>query len=99
MAGFHRRSQRALTAPYHARFHAAVIDVFKTRSKQIAGGYFAYLSPPLDDEGKAIEALRATLAAVGDDPALTILRRQVRERIDQHERCLRCRQLDAAEEA
>lgn len=97
MAGFHRRSQRDLTKEYVAKWHASLLDVFRTRTKQFAQAYFFHLQPPLDDDGEELARLKATLASVGEDDSLTILKRMLREEIDQFERCLRCRRLALAE--
>lgn len=93
MNGFAPRAQRELVEPYTDKFFAAIVGVFKDRSKGYATSYWYSLCPSTNDAGDVLPRLQTLLASLGDGEDVSILVRLVKEQIDSVERVLKARRL------
>ncbi|WP_418957064.1 aminopeptidase N [Streptomyces tritici] len=94
IAGFAQPSQRALTAPYAAKYFEAIERVWAERSIQIGMDVVRDLYPALQDSPETLAATDAWLAGHAD--AAPALRRLVLEARDDLARALRAQECDAA---
>jgi aminopeptidase N len=94
IAGFSQPSQRALTAPYAAKYFEAIERVWAERSIQIGMDVVRGLFPSLQDDPSTLEATDAWLAA--HESAAPALRRLVLEARDDLARALRAQARDAS---
>ncbi|MGA5419339.1 aminopeptidase N [Streptomyces lavendulocolor] len=94
IAGFSQPSQRALTAPYAAKYFEAIERVWAERSIQIGMDVVRGLFPSLQDDPSTLEATGAWLAA--HESAAPALRRLVLEARDDLARALRAQARDAS---
>ncbi|HEX5565994.1 MAG TPA: aminopeptidase N [Streptomyces sp.] len=93
ISGFVQTDQRALLAPYTAKYFDAVKGVWETRSNEIAQQIVIGLYPALQ---VSAETLRATDAWLESAEPSAALRRLVTESRAGVERALRAREADAA---
>nr|WP_240979341.1 aminopeptidase N [Streptomyces sp. HNM0574] len=93
ISGFAQPGQRELTAPYTERYFAALEEVWRTRSIEIAMAIVRGLYPSLQDDPATLDATDAWLAAHED--AAPALRRLVLESRDDLARALRAQECDA----
>ncbi|MFE3687775.1 aminopeptidase N [Streptomyces sp. NPDC059095] len=93
ISGFNQPSQRALTAPYAAKYFAAIERVWAERSIQIGMDVVKGLFPGLQDDEATLAATDAWLAA--HEGAAPALRRLVLEARDDLARTLRGQACDA----
>ncbi|MFR9674807.1 aminopeptidase N [Streptomyces sp. TR06-5] len=96
VSGFHQPGQRALTAPYTARYFAALEEVWRARSIEIGMSLVRGLYPSLQTEQATVDATDAWLDSHPD--AAPALRRLVLEARDDLARALRGRACDATAE-
>ncbi|MEU5953846.1 aminopeptidase N [Streptomyces sp. NPDC047525] len=94
ISGFSQSSQRELTAPYAARYFAAIERVWAERSIQIGMDVVKGLFPHLQDSPSTVDAADAWLAS--HESAAPALRRLVLEARDDLARSLRAQACDAA---
>ncbi|MZD07143.1 aminopeptidase N, partial [Streptomyces sp. SID5785] len=94
IAGFQQPSQRELTAPYAARYFAAIERVWDERSIQIGMDVVRGLFPALQDSDATLAATDAWLT--GHEKAAPALRRLVLEARDDLARSLRGQACDTA---
>ncbi|MEU0666833.1 aminopeptidase N [Streptomyces lavendulocolor] len=94
IAGFSQPSQRALTAPYAAKYFEAIERVWAERSIQIGMDVVRGLFPSLQDDPSTLAATDAWLAA--HESAAPALRRLVLEARDDLARALRAQARDAS---
>ncbi|MDT0377612.1 aminopeptidase N [Streptomyces sp. DSM 42041] len=92
IAGFHQPEQRELTAPYAARYFAALEEVWESRSIEIGMSLVRGLYPSLQAEQATLDATDAWLTSHED--AAPALRRLVLEARDDLARALRGRACD-----
>ena len=90
MGGFFWPHQHPALDPYVTEFFAQVRDIFRTRDKDFASSYFGALFPHHLPRENVITQSRALLEALAEDEAL--LRRMLREGLDELERAVACRQ-------
>ena len=93
MGGFHWWAQRDLLAPYVERYFEALPGIFEREENEYARSYFGGLWPGYLVERPILERAQALLATVGDDQP--VLRRSLREAIDDLERAIKCREFAA----
>ncbi|MBM3140385.1 MAG: aminopeptidase N [Chloroflexi bacterium] len=92
MRGFQWWVQRELTRPYEEQFFANVTGIFEQRQNEFCTTYFRALFPNRVDRDVLARA-QGLLEAVPE--RLTILRRSLREEIDDLERAIKCREFAA----
>jgi aminopeptidase N len=97
IAGFHQAGQRELTAPYAARYFAALEEVWKSRSIEIGMSIVRGLYPSLQADQATLDATDAWLSSHED--AAPALRRLVLEARDDLARALRGRARDEQADA
>ena len=93
MRGFHWWVQRDLTRPYDERFFESVNGIFEQRPNEFCQTYFSALFPNRV-EPDVLDRARALLAATPEGQA--VLRRSLREQIDELDRAIRCRAFAAS---
>ena len=93
MSGFNWTHQAELLAPYVDAFFAEVPGVFAERDREFATVFYGGLFPGWRVERDTLERARALLAATPEEQA--VLRRMLRESIDDLERAIACREYAA----
>ena len=94
MGGFNWAHQRDLLAPYVERFFDQVRDVFRSRDKDFAQGYFGALYPSYRPDDDVIGRTEALLASLPE--AESVLRRTMLEVLDDMRRARACRAFAAS---
>ncbi len=93
MRGFQWWVQRDLTRPYEERFFEKVTGIFEQRPNEFCQTYFSALFPnrvERDLLARAQQMLDAT------PESMPVLRRSLREQIDELDRAIRCREFAAS---
>ncbi len=94
MEGFNWASQADLLERYEARFFERVREVFTNQDHSFATAYLAQLFPDVVPDAQYLERGQRLLAELEPDEVL--LRRGLREKLDDLERALRARAVAAA---
>ena len=93
MSGFNWTHQAELLAPYVDAFFAEVPRVFAERDREFATAFYGGLFPAYRVERDTLARARALLEATPEGQA--VLRRMLRESIDDLERAIACREYAA----
>ena len=93
MSGFNWTHQAELLAPYVDAFFAEVPRVFAERDREFATAFYGGLFPAYRVERDTLTRARALLEATPEGQA--VLRRMLRESIDDLERAIACREYAA----
>jgi aminopeptidase N len=94
MGGFHYWAQRDLLAPYVERYFEALPGIFEREEREFSGTYFSNLWPSYLVDRPTLERAQRLLAATPESS--TLLRRSLREAIDDLERAVKCREFAAS---
>ncbi len=97
MAGFHWWRQRDILAPYTDKFFAAIPGIFESQDGEFATMYFRSLFPGYRAEPALLQRADSLLAAT--DESKSLLRRTLREAIDDLKRTIACRDYALAQES
>ena len=94
MGGFHYWAQAALLQPYVERYFEALPGIFEREEREFSGTYFSNLWPSYLVDRPTLERAQRLLAATPETS--TLLRRSLREAIDDLERAVKCREFAAS---
>jgi len=90
MSGFVFQHQKHLVEPYIQPYFDGIREIYKTRQREFAQSYLFNLFPDFPEDPRILEHSESLLKKLGEDE--TILRRGIKEQIDDLKRSLKCYQ-------
>jgi len=92
MAGFRWWHQRDLLKPFDDKFFEEVRSIFKDQNKEYSGAFFAIMFPFYPENEELIKRTSALLESL--TPEEKVLKRKLREELDDLARCRKTREFD-----
>jgi len=94
MAGFRWFHQRELLHPYDDKFFTEIRSIMKEQTKEYSGAYFENMLPFYPEDPAMMKRCYDLLESL--TPEEKVLRRKLREELDDLERCKKCREFDVS---